>query len=90
MGTSLSQRWKQWDMKKWAMLTESILKRKIKVVALGSTDERKMIINAFSGVVTIYGPNDDKRSAPLGIKHTIIRKDIPCAVPVIILMEQKR
>lgn len=27
--------------------TKSILRRRIKVVALGSTDEREMIINAF-------------------------------------------
>lgn len=48
MGTSLVQRWKQWDVKKWAELTEGILRRKIKVVALGSADEKEMIVNAFS------------------------------------------
>ena len=123
MGTSLIQRWKQWEIEKWAILTECLLEQGIPVVALGSEDEREMIVDAFSGasskpifavgeltlkqagavirksrllvcndsslmhiavavgtpVVAVYGPNDHKRSAPLGAQHTIIRKDLPCS-----------
>ncbi len=125
VGTSLIQRWKQWDIKKWAMLTESILRQKIKVVILGSTDEKEMIINDFSNfsmelkpivaagiltlkqtaviirrsallvcndsglmhiavamdtpVIAIYGPTDYTRTAPLGKKHIIIRKELACS-----------
>jgi len=30
-------------------------------------------------VVAIYGPTDIRRTAPLGAKHTVIRRDLPCS-----------
>ncbi|HYP26151.1 MAG TPA: lipopolysaccharide heptosyltransferase II [Blastocatellia bacterium] len=30
-------------------------------------------------VVAIYGPTDIRRTAPLGLRHTVIRRDLPCS-----------
>ena len=30
-------------------------------------------------VVAIYGPTDIRRTAPLGARHTVIRRDLPCS-----------
>ncbi len=123
MGTSHMQRWKQWDIKKWVMLTENLLRNNIKIVAVGSPDERGMIVSALSNltikpivaagkmtlkqtaaiikksrllvcndsglmhiavamdtlVVAIYGPTDYTRTAPLGDKHVVVRKDLSCS-----------
>ena len=48
MTTSPLQRWKQWHIEKWIELIELLIKQKLKLVILGSADEREMVLKAFS------------------------------------------
>ncbi len=48
IGTSLIQSWKRWDTGKWSELTERLLQNGVKVVAVGSPDERDLIEQTFA------------------------------------------
>ena len=50
LGTSPTQSWKRWEMDKWSRLTENLLQNNIKIVAVGSPDERDLIEKAFAGL----------------------------------------
>lgn len=52
IGTSASQCWKRWDMARWAELAGILMGNKIKLVAVGSPDERILIEKAFAALAT--------------------------------------
>ena len=50
MGTSPEMTWKQWDARKYVDLTAQLMKKRhMKVIVLGSSKERKCILQAFVG-----------------------------------------
>jgi len=123
IGTNPVQSWKRWDTEKWSALAVYIIENNIRMVVVGSSDERDLIDETFSSLtnkpinaageltlkqtavvikrssllvcndsglmhvavavdtptVAIYGPTDYTRTAPLGKKHVVIRKDLPCS-----------
>lgn len=50
IGTSQIQAWKRWSMNKWAGLTEQLLQNNMRVVAVGSPEERGLIEETFANL----------------------------------------
>ena len=48
IGTSSVQSWKRWSMERWAKLAEMLIEAGLKIVAVGSSGERKLIEETFA------------------------------------------